>query len=56
MRHQIAAYKMTAHFRHKGDEPNLIWLRRYTDKPNYDLPPYVENWVDKADTLSVLSR
>jgi hypothetical protein len=51
MRHQIAAYKMTAHFRHKGDAPNLIWLRRYADKPTYDLPPYVENWVDKADTL-----
>lgn len=51
MRHQIAAYKMTAHYRHRGDEPNLIWLRRVMSKPNYDLPPYVENWVDKADTL-----
>jgi hypothetical protein len=51
MRHQIAAFKMTGYYLRRDDNPSIITLNRYYYDSNYDLPAYVENWVDQKDTL-----
>ena len=54
-RNQISAFTIKAHYNRINDNPSIARLKVYTDKPNYNLPSYVENWTDKIDTLTARS-
>lgn len=50
-RYEIRAFVFRAIFFKRTNPVNLIWIKQYTDKPHYELPPFVENWHDQFDTL-----
>jgi hypothetical protein len=51
-RYQIIAFRITDYYIRGNDDPHIARLKIYTDKPRYDLPPYVENWVNQTDTFT----
>ena len=54
-RNQLSAFQIKATYNRINDNPSIARLKVYTDKPNYNLPSYVENWTDQIDTLTVRS-